>query len=398
MSAPALTLSPGQVEALDRVAAHLAAPDMIRRPAVLVGPAGTGKTTLMGALVQRLGARRQVRCAAPTGRAAKVLATKLAAWGVPAGATTIHRALYGVPTEGEDGTLDFGEAREPVFAGGLLVIDEASMIGETIHADIVSHLPRGAALLYVGDREQLPPVNEAWGPDFTSPTAALTEVHRQALESPIVRIATDIRQGGRLPRVGDGAFRREAATYAEIAAWAATARREGRDAVVLAATNHARGVINARTRQALGLAGDVVVGDRLVVTFNSHDAGLMNGELIDVIGVAPIDDRRVAVSTLCGRTITVYRRHIGSPLRAWRDEVRGDLERDDPCQHPDPVYVDHGWCLTVHKSQGSEWREVAVVLDGGLRSWCERDPQTGRRLLYTGVTRARDTLTAFDAR
>ena len=397
MTAPTLTLSPGQVEALDRVTAHLAR-GASAGPAVLVGPAGTGKTTLMGALVQRLGSRRQVRCAAPTGRAAKVLATKLAAWGVPAGATTIHRALYGAPSEAEDGTLDFGEARAPIGPGGVLVIDEASMIGETIHADILAHLPPRASLLYVGDREQLPPVGEGWGPDFALPTAALTEVHRQALESPIVRIATDIRQGGRLPRVGDGAFRREAATYAEIAAWAATARREGRDAVVLAATNHARALINARTRRALGLEGDVVVGDRLVVAFNSYDAGLMNGELIDVIGVAPIDDRRVAVSTLCGRTITVYRQHVGGQLRGWREEVRGDLERDDPCQHPDPVHVDHGWCLTVHKAQGSEWREVALVLDRGLRSWCERDPQTGRRLLYTGVTRARDTLHAFDAR
>lgn len=397
MTAPALNLSPGQVVALEQLQAHLGRPGKVG-PAVLVGAAGTGKTTLMGALVQQLRQRRAVVCAAPTGRAAKVLSAKLMAWGITTGASTIHRALYGAPDENDDGTLVFGEVREPVKVGGVLIVDEASMIGETIHTDIVDHLPVGASLIYVGDREQLPPVNEPWGPDFATPTAALTEVHRQALESPIVRIATDIRQGGRLPAESDGAYQRERARLADVAAWAAQARRESRDAVVLAATNHTRQTLNTHTRRQLGLEGDVVVGDRLVVLFNSYDAGLMNGELVDVIGVASIDDRRLAVTTLCGRMITVYRRHIGGKTRDWRDEVAQDADREPPYTHPTPVHVDHGWCLTVHKAQGSEWREVALVLDEGLARWCRKDPETGRRLLYTGVTRARERLVAFDVR
>ena len=397
MTAPAINLSPGQVTALSVLLAQIGKHGRAG-PAVLVGPAGTGKTTLMGALVQRLTGKRTVRCAAPTGRAAKVLSTKLQAWGVPTGATTIHRALYGAPAEDADGDLDFGEARAPIGEGGVLIIDEASMIGETIHKDILAHLPPRASLLYVGDREQLPPVGEAWGPDFGAPTAALHEVHRQALESPIVRIATAVREGKKLPTASDGDYRREAASLDDVAAWAAQARRESRDAVVLAATHHTRQLLNARTREQLGLAGGVVVGDRLVVCFNSYDSGLMNGELIDVIGVTPIDARRAAVSTLCGRSITVYLDHVGGPVRAWRGAVAADAEREPPYLFPPAVHVDHGWALTVHKAQGSEWAEVALVLDQGLQSWCGRDPQTGRRLVYTGVTRARTKLNVFDTR
>lgn len=391
MTAPTFTLSPGQEAGLGALMRHLD-----RRgkdgPGVLVGPAGTGKTTLMGALVTQLRGRRAVVCAAPTGRAAKVLSAKLQAWGIPTGATTIHRALYGAPAEGADGALDFGEPREPVTAGGVLIIDEASMIGERIHADITKKLPLGASLLYVGDREQLPPVNESWGADFARPTAALTEVHRQALESPIVRIATDIRQGGKLPRVSDGAYRREAATLDDVASWMATARQEERDAVVLAATNHTRKLLNERTRAKLGMEGPLQPGDRLVVLFNSYDAGLMNGELVDVATVERIDADRLQIRTVCGREIVVYERVIGASVAEFREATHGH----DPIFLPPAVHVDLGWALTVYKAQGSEWREVAFVLDNGLRQWCLRDPEIGRRQIYTGVTRARDTLVAFD--
>ena len=391
MTAPTFTLSPDQDAGLGALVRHLD-----RRgkdgPGVLVGPAGTGKTTLMGALVTQLRGRRAVVCAAPTGRAAKVLSAKLQAWGIPTGATTIHRALYGAPAEGADGALDFGEPREPVTAGGVLIIDEASMIGERIHADIARKLPRGASLLYVGDREQLPPVNESWGADFARPTAVLTEVHRQALESPIVRIATDIRGGGKLPRVSDGAYCREAATLDDVASWMATARREERDAVLLAATTHTRKLLNERTRAKLGLDGPLQPGDRLVVACNNRDTGLMNGELIDVDTAERLDADRLQIRTVCGREIVVYERAIGASYAEFRDASKGH----DPIFLPPTVHVDLGWALTVYKAQGSEWKDVAFVLDNDLRRWCLRDPEIGRRLVYTGVTRARDTLVAFD--
>lgn len=375
-----LTLSPGQETAL--AALHAFARSKSSSVGVLVGPAGTGKTTLLGIFASQL--RRDVRFAAPTGRAAKVLTNKLLRAGAGKTASTIHRALYGAPTEAEDGSLDFGEPQTPVQKGGLLIVDEASMIDQHIDRDIRSKLPDGASLLYVGDREQLPPISGGWGPDFASPTVALTEVHRQALESPIVRIATDLRTGGKLPRESDGAYRWRASANHHVAAWMAS-RREA-DAVVLVTTNSTRKEINRLVRKVLGFQRQVEPGDRLVVLLNNYELDLMNGELIDVVSASPAGDV-VEVVTKCGRTVSVVPSLLGAPVRDFRDAATAGA-----------VHVDHGWALTVHKSQGSEWAEVAVVVDHGLENWHRRDPETARRLLYTAVTRARESLDVLDTR
>ncbi len=386
-----LALSPDQVSAVDAVCAALKARSVA--PSVLVGPAGTGKTTLLGPIAERITAdRRAIRFAAPTGRAAKVLSEKLAARGIPGVATTIHRALYGLAEDSDEG-LKFSGLKEPINAGGVLVIDEASMVDEFIHRDIMSQMPPRASLLYVGDREQLPPVSGTWGADFTSPTAALTEVHRQALESPIVRIATSVRQGGRMPFGSEPGYRRERGTVVTAATWLAEHCRAGNDAVLLSATNGSRHGVNLAARSMLGLSGGpaVVPGDRLAVLLNSYDAELMNGETVDVATVEDVGPELVQVTTTAGHVFQVPTDLMGPNCGAkFRERVKA----------VDPVipwvHVDYGWCLTIHKSQGSEWRHVGLLLDQGFAAWCRRDRETGRRLAYTGITRARETLTAFD--
>ena len=93
--------------------------------------------------------------------------------------------------------LVFDGKQAPCPPGGLVICDEASMVDERLHRDLLDHLPPGAQLLYVGDREQLPPVEGTWGPDFTTPTAVLETIHRQAEQSPILSLATAIREGRR---------------------------------------------------------------------------------------------------------------------------------------------------------------------------------------------------------
>lgn len=410
-----LDLSPDQTQALDRITAALAVRNGV--PSVLVGPAGTGKTTILGVLAERL-KDRAIRYAAPTGRAAKVLSEKLRARGVLQGATTIHRALYKGPRETDKG-LDFGAPQEPVGSGGVLIIDEASMVGRQIHDDIMKKLPKRASLLYVGDREQLPPVVKdpepgvsPWGADFENPTAALTEVHRQALGSPIVRIATAIRTGGRMPDASEPGFERVEVANDYPAAWLAEACREGRDAVALVYTNGARGFTNKLVRANLGLSGGepVVVGDRLVVTFNAYDADLMNGEVIDVAEVRPaeLSERQrqaagdlVEVDTRCGKTIWICPSMLGGTVNEHRILKRKLEDAFDFLTFARPlVLVDYGWALTVHKSQGSEWAEVAFVADDAFTNLCrdQARPGEGRRMLYTAVTRARTDLHLFDVR
>jgi exodeoxyribonuclease-5 len=189
---------------------------------------------------------------------------------------------------------------------------------------------------------------------------------------------------------------------------------ERRDAIVLTATNHTRATINRIVRAELGLRGaSLVAGDRLVVLFNCYDLDLMNGEIVDVVSVENLDDERAVVTTLCGRSFVVAVRAIGAKVQAFREireacpkhfrvvkmpAVWGDDEAgtEDHYVEVPWVHVDFGWALTVHKSQGSEWREVGLVLDDGIKAWAAKDPETARRLVYTGVTRAREHLEIFE--
>ncbi|MBX2977652.1 MAG: AAA family ATPase [Flavobacteriales bacterium] len=176
---------------------------------VLKGYAGTGKTTLVGALVKVLARdRRPVVLLAPTGRAAKVLSAY-----ARSPASTIHRRIYRINAD-EDG---FGGMSVAVNkdAGALFVVDEASMIGRSggeggimdsdLLVDLVQHVfsAPDCKLLLIGDPAQLPPVGSAHSPALEVPELAalgltagqveLTEVVRQAEASGILVNATELR-------------------------------------------------------------------------------------------------------------------------------------------------------------------------------------------------------------
>ncbi|MCW5900569.1 MAG: AAA family ATPase [Flavobacteriales bacterium] len=175
---------------------------------VLKGYAGTGKTTLVGALVRVLAAeKRAVVLLAPTGRAAKVLSAY-----AQAPASTIHRRIYrGLDDEGQGG-LDVAVNRD---RDALFVVDEASMIGRgggdglfrdgDLLTDLFEHVfsSPGCKLLLIGDPAQLPPVGSTHSPaldvkelaalGLTAGVVELTEVVRQAEASGILSNATELR-------------------------------------------------------------------------------------------------------------------------------------------------------------------------------------------------------------
>ena len=158
----------------------------------LVGYAGTGKSTVVSTVVEELNVKNAIT-AAFTGKAVNVLRQK-----GNHNSITMHRGMY-MPMEDDDGNLSFelGGPMAPFFKADLLIIDESSMINEELAKDAESF---GCKILAMGDPGQLPPV-EGIGywlrgkPDFT-----LTKIHRQALDSPIIRIATALRKGIPLQR------------------------------------------------------------------------------------------------------------------------------------------------------------------------------------------------------
>lgn len=214
--------TPGQAAAVRRLSEFLLTPR--HRPAfVLRGYAGTGKTSLVGALVRVM--RRiehEVMLLAPTGRAAKVFAARAGH-----AAFTIHKAIYRQQTfRGEDTRFSLGFNK---FPHTLFIVDEASMLanqgggsslfGTGLLLDDLLHFvfdAEGCRLLFVGDTAQLPPVGEEESPALSAGVlrsygldvaeADLTEVVRQAEGSSVLAGATRLRRllaGGsdELPRI-----------------------------------------------------------------------------------------------------------------------------------------------------------------------------------------------------
>lgn len=345
----------------------------------LFGYAGTGKTTLARYFSE--GVDGQVQFAAFTGKAAQVLRSKGAT-----NARTIHSLIY--RPKGEEAIEDemtgktsmsptFSLNRQsPVAKAKMIVIDECSMVDEQLGRDLMSF---GTPILVLGDPAQLPPISG--GGFFTEhePDHLLTEIHRQAQDNPIIRLALDVREGREID-YGD---------YGE-------ARVIGRDEVdqnlvlaadqVLVGTNRTRRRYNQRLRELKGFnASYPQAGDKLVCLRNDPAKGLLNGSLWKVMTssretvkpginllVSPEEDdpdRGVAKIKLLKAAFENPDEEI-----PWQQKKRFDD-------------FDYGYALTVHKAQGSQWDEV-VLFDESFAF-----KETRQRWLYTAITRAAQRLT-----
>ena len=343
---------------------------------VVTGGPGVGKTTLVDALLRIVFAESlRIALAAPTGRAARRLSesTRMEA-------KTIHRLLEVDPSTGR-----FRRGRENPIEADLVVVDEVSMVDVLLARALLEAIPPHAALLLVGDADQLPSV----GPgqvlrDLLASgavaTVRLTEVFRQAAESRIVVGAHRIREG-HLPdlsnpegtdlfffdaREPEDAARRVVEVVSER-----IPRRFGleprRDVQVLVPVH--RGPLGARAlNEALGRAlnpngaprvarfgQELAPGDRVMQVENDYEREVYNGDLGLVTSVDPDEtELRVAFE---GR------------------EVAYGFDELDVLQL--------AWATTIHKSQGSEYPAVVIPLAMTHYAMLERN------LLYTAVTRGK---------
>ncbi len=377
---------------------------------VLTGGPGTGKSRTVAAVVS-LAARRGLRVAlaAPTGRAAKRL-EELA--GAPA--TTLHRLLgaqgRGVPRAGQgdapgdtilaDGTgpgavfpdggaVPSDGAREGnwVFARGeewpldadLVVVDESSMLDVQLAAALIEACADGTRLLLVGDPAQLPSI----GPgrvladiidSGAVPVTELTTLYRQRDGGTIAKLATAVR-GGDLAPV-DSPEREVVIVTARGSAEAAHRAVQLVTDSIPRALGIASEEVQVVTPVHKGPAGTIELnralkgklnpgpgahrgfdlGDRVVAVANHADEGFANGEVGTVVAASG-DGLTVSFS---GTPVTV-------PSRLLAD-------------------LRHGWALTVHRAQGSEWPAVVTVFPA------EASGMLSRPLVYTALTRAQQHL------
>lgn len=362
----------------------------------LAGYAGTGKSSIAKYIGDTIGG--DVRYACYTGKAASVMRDKGCR-----DATTIHRLIYIPSAKGTKRLRDLQDdlkdaqaanppdarkieslrtkivnevalVRSPSFilnedseirGASLVVIDECSMVNGMMGEDLLSF---SVPVLVLGDPAQLPPVRGSGYFTDRRPDFLLEEVHRQALESGVLRMATDIRLGN-VPAIGTDYGDAEVISWDDVNPQAMLDYDQ-----ILVGLNRTRNGTNARVRELLGRTSPLPqAGDRVICTRNNHDLGLLNGEMWEVLDSAVVDNEKV------GLTITDSTNSLN--VEAWQCFFLGEkLAHYD--HNRDTQEFDYGYVITVHKAQGSEFDRV-VVFDQSMKfrqyrlSW-----------LYTAVTRA----------
>ena len=362
---------------------------------LLTGGPGTGKTTILRGILsvyQQMGLKCML--AAPTGRAAKRLSEVTGEE-----ATTIHRLLE-ASIDTNTGDMFFVRDEDNPLKADAVIVDEMSMVDVLLLHNLLKAVPSNARLILVGDPDQLPPVGP--GSPFSDclrseqlPTLRLTEIFRQAQESLIVMNAHRVNQG-QMPELrnvkSDLFFLRcnsEEAVGQTIEGLCSQRLPKNMgilpEQIQVLTPTRKGGVgtwaLNRRLQAVLNPAvpgkkerqwGDFTFreGDRVMQIRNNYDimwkktdgsavgAGVFNG---DVGNIAAIDNHMETMTVVYDDREVVY-----------DFDQLGELE---------PAYA-----MTVHKSQGSEYRAVVLAA-------CSGSPYLlSRSVLYTAITRARELL------
>lgn len=385
---------------------------------VLSGYAGTGKTFLIDYIVRqelRLKAGEEAVFVSPTGKAAANLVKN----GTVAG--TVHSLIY--MRDGDDFDVDENgeiiERKELTFIRRpsimesirLIIVDEASMINETVLTDLLSF---GVKCLFCGDGAQLPPVNGTC-PLMENPHYTMTEIVRQAADNPIIRVATMAREGKRIEygNYGDSVcvIGRNALRGAERKRILLKADQ------IICGRNKTRNALNEELRQYKGIDETEqlpVEGEKLICTLNDWEKPLdkderfhlVNGIIGTATEIQPQEDGLATMqfkADFMEESIRVpfdtaiftdgkYRHLYGERAVTLSNgtvvhEGNFALLHKLKSVSDEPICrFEFAYAVTCHKAQGSEF-DFVVVFDEG---WAFKEEQN--RWLYTAITRAKEKL------
>ena len=362
---------------------------------LVTGGPGTGKTTILNGILSLFG-QMGLRCvlAAPTGRAAKRLTEVTGEE-----ASTIHRLLE-ANIDQNTGKMFFVRDEDTPLKADAVIVDEMSMVDVELLHSLLQAIPQGKRIILVGDPDQLPPV----GPGFpfgdmlrsgSLPTVRLTDIFRQAQQSLIVMNAHRVNHGEtpELRRVDSDFF---------------FMRRQSEDAV----RQTIRDLCTTRLPKNMGIPSD-----QIQVLTPTRKGGIgtwsLNGLLQEALNPASPDKKERQsgefsfregdrVMQIRNNYDIMWKKADGSAVGAgiFNGDV-GTITRIDPNMETVTVVFDDreadydftqlnelepAYAMTVHKSQGSEYRAVV------LAAWNGSPYLLSRSVLYTAITRARELL------
>ena len=339
----------------------------------LAGYAGTGKTTILKYILEDLEHLNPL-VMTYTAKASQVLMSK----GVES--ATIHSQLYKYDDVADkyqkiSKREDYG--RFKIFNSSLVIIDEASMVTEDMMKDL-SDL--GVNILAFGDPGQLPPPVE--GKAFfkdKKPDVFLDEVLRQAKESGIIRYSIDIREGRPI----------DSKSYGTEVKIVNSVQKDvvnkylNPSRMFLCGRNKTKFIYNNRIRAKQGYEDHLPrVGEKLINLVNTKKA--VNGDILTVTQVGTLDctDSIFMLDASLGGESIKFDVNAALLALAFNEDVEGYKEELSRGRKSMFDFMDYGYCITVHKAQGSQWDSV-VVRD---ESWCFKEHS--KNWLYTAVTRA----------
>lgn len=374
----------------------------------LGGFAGTGKTELAKFIIQELGlAPHEVAGAAFSGKAALMMKVR----GFPT-AGTIHSLIYRILEKGKGRAMEMQAMIDKLVAEKafphlierarkelrdeinglrkmawmlnvdselrnlkLLVLDEVSMVGESIGTDLLSF---GTPILCLGDPGQLPPVAD--GAFFTAgePDFFLTEIHRQARDSAIIRMATQAREEG---WITPGVYK-DPSGFDSVAAYVSDAERTLEASQILVGRNATRHNVNAWWRTAKGYRHSLPMsGEKIICLRNNHELGLLNGGFYtmreDTIEDGDMEDGKCLLKIVSQD----FPDQGNVDVIAHKIMFGGDKDSLAPWMWSEAESFDFGPSITVHKAQGSQFEHVVLNAE-----WPNKE--SWKAWLYTGITRS----------
>ena len=414
---------------------------------LLKGYAGTGKTTLISALVKSLPSvgKRSVLLA-PTGRAAKVLAKYS-----KRKASTIHKKIYWIRTSKNGNT--FITLKENLHTNTIFIVDEASMIPEDLNdslskrsllEDLIKYVYEGidCKLILIGDTAQLPPVYLDVSPALDEEnldkkyqkqiiSKELKEVVRQEKNSLVLENATNLRKlievnNNSLPKIQLNNEVIRISSGEELQEYIETAYAQSgvENTTIICRSNKRANQYNNRIRSEILWQEDIISsGDILMVVRNNYfwldeksEAGfLANGDIIEVTRVNEIIERYgfkfaktsirlldypdeneietiLLLDTISSESPSLKYEEYKKLYKEVGLDYKGQKDINKKIKENEffnAIQIKFGYSITCHKAQGGQWKEVFIDIGYFKKEMLDKNYL---RWLYTGFTRSTEKL------